>query len=120
MKRSLNFSLSRCATALNPASIAMLPPNRFLRTIAALSILLVGMFHLPAATTSSVTPQAPAPLPFFSEIQAFVTSDQTNPPPSGAVLFIGSSSIRLWKSLPTDFPAHTVINRGFGGSQIID
>ena len=36
------------------------------------------------------------------------------------MLFIGSSTIRLWKSLAQDFPKHQVINRGFGGSEIID
>lgn len=55
-----------------------------------------------------------------SEIRAFEASDRTNPPPTGAVLFIGSSSIRLWKSLAQDFPGFKVLNRGFGGSQITD
>lgn len=54
------------------------------------------------------------------EIKAFEAEDKTNPPPKGAILFIGSSSIRLWKSLAQDFPQHKVLNRGFGGSQIID
>src|SRR5206468_11068907 len=46
--------------------------------------------------------------------------DRTNPPPTGALLFIGSSTIRLWKTLAQDFPGHRVINRGFGGSEIVD
>jgi lysophospholipase L1-like esterase len=54
------------------------------------------------------------------EIAAFEASDKTNPPPKGAVLFIGSSTIRLWKTLQQDFPSVKVINRGFGGSQIVD
>lgn len=54
------------------------------------------------------------------EIAAFEQMDRTNPPPKGAVLFIGSSTIRLWKTLAGDFPNHQVINRGFGGSQIVD
>lgn len=58
--------------------------------------------------------------PFAKEINAFTASDATSPPPRGAILFIGSSSIRLWKTLKQDFPDLTVINRGFGGSQIID
>jgi len=55
-----------------------------------------------------------------SEIKAFEAADKTNPPPHGAVLFIGSSSIRQWKTLAEDFQEYKVINRGFGGSQIID
>ena len=33
-----------------------------------------------------------------------------------AVVFAGSSSIRLWKTLSSDFPNVKVLNRGFGGS----
>ena len=54
------------------------------------------------------------------EISAFERSDATNPPPKGACLFIGSSGVRFWKTLAQDFPDHQVINRGFGGSEIID
>src|SRR6266850_2749490 len=54
------------------------------------------------------------------EISAYEASDKTNHPPRGALLFIGSSTVRLWKSLPQDFPSAKVINRGFGGSQIVD
>ena len=54
------------------------------------------------------------------EIKTFEELDKTKPPPKGAVLFIGSSSIRLWKSLAQDFPAVRTINRGFGGSHLED
>src|SRR5438876_7589785 len=54
------------------------------------------------------------------EISAFEQTDRTNPPPKGAQLFIGSSTIKLWKTLATDFPNRRVINRGFGGSEIVD
>ena len=58
--------------------------------------------------------------PFESEIVAFETADKQNPPPIGAVLFLGSSSIRFWSTLQKDFPELKVINRGFGGSEIAD
>lgn len=61
-----------------------------------------------------------ADAPFEKEIAAFEAADQTQPPPKDAVLFIGSSTFRIWKSLPADFPGLAVINRGFGGSQIAD
>ena len=53
-------------------------------------------------------------------IAAFEAADKANPPPQGAILFIGSSTIVRWKTLAQDFPEHPVINRGFGGSQIAD
>jgi len=55
-----------------------------------------------------------------AEIKAYESSDRTNPPPKDAILFVGSSSIRLWQSLARDFPDHKVINRGFGGSHLAD
>ena len=55
-----------------------------------------------------------------AEIAAFHVEDQAHPPAAGAVLFIGSSSIRMWSSLATDFPGVRTINRGFGGSEIDD
>jgi lysophospholipase L1-like esterase len=54
------------------------------------------------------------------EIAAYEAADRTNPLPKGGILFIGSSTIRLWTSLADDFPDHAVINRGFGGSEIVD
>jgi len=80
---------------------------------------------LAAAGCTTPAPQAPRELvetnlPFAGEINAFADADHDNPPPKDAILFIGSSSIRLWKTLEQDFPNHQVINRGFGGSQIID
>jgi lysophospholipase L1-like esterase len=54
------------------------------------------------------------------DIAAFEQQDRTNPPTKGALLFIGSSTIRLWKTLAEDFPQHRIINRGFGGSEIVD
>ena len=54
------------------------------------------------------------------EISAYEQSDRTNPPPKGAILFVGSSTIRLWTNLPAEFPNHHIINRGFGGSEIVD
>lgn len=54
------------------------------------------------------------------DIARFEQMDQTNPPPKGALLFIGSSTIGRWKTLARDFPEQRVINRGFGGSEIVD
>jgi lysophospholipase L1-like esterase len=55
-----------------------------------------------------------------TEIKKFEEADRKNPPPTHAVVFIGSSSIQSWKSLADDFPGTKVINRGFGGSELSD
>lgn len=52
-------------------------------------------------------------------IQQFEKQDEMQAPPENAVLFVGSSSIRLW-NLPAFFSDAKVINRGFGGSEIAD
>ena len=83
----------------------------------------------PPVTAPQAPPAAPAPAEappaapldlaqWEDEIRAFEEEDRRAPPPAGGVLFIGSSSIRLWKTLATDFPGQSVTNRGFGGSQI--
>ncbi len=38
----------------------------------------------------------------------------------GGVVFIGSSSIRMWKTLAADFSERRVLNHGFGGSHLED
>lgn len=51
-------------------------------------------------------------------IQGFEEQDKTNPPPKDSILFVGSSSIVFWQTLAEDMAPLTVINRGFGGSQM--
>ncbi|MFL5242317.1 MAG: SGNH/GDSL hydrolase family protein [Gemmataceae bacterium] len=53
------------------------------------------------------------------DIAAFEKQDNETPPPKNAILFAGSSSIRLW-DLKKSFPDLDTVNRGFGGSQIAD
>ena len=60
------------------------------------------------------------PKVFERDIAAFETADRTNAPPVGGVLFVGSSSIRLWTNLAEKFPEHRIISRGFGGSHLPD
>ena len=57
---------------------------------------------------------------FAAELNAFMRADSASPPPPAPVLFVGSSSIRFWESLASDFPGLPVLNRGFGGSRMDD
>lgn len=63
--------------------------------------------------------QDPKPEPFAKEIEAFEAKDKTSPPPENEIVFVGSSSIRLWKTAEA-FPDLKIVNRGFGGSQMAD
>lgn len=54
------------------------------------------------------------------DIQRFEAADRANPPGPGSNVFVGSSSIRMWQTLETDFPGLRVLNRGFGGSVLSD
>lgn len=58
--------------------------------------------------------------PFEAEIQAFEKADQVSAPPRNPIVFTGSSSIRLWENLNEYFPKKTILQRGFGGSQLSD
>lgn len=75
------------------------------------------LFHL---CISSVFAQTdPDPHRFDKEINAFRAWDAKNAIPDQAILFVGSSSIRMWKSAQS-FPDLPVVNRGFGGAHISD
>ena len=52
-------------------------------------------------------------------IDAFEQQDRETPPRQGGLLFVGSSSIRMW-DLKKSFPGRLALNRGFGGSQMSD
>lgn len=54
-----------------------------------------------------------------TEIDSFDKLNGANPLQDG-ILFTGSSSIRMWKDPAKDFNNPKILNRGFGGSQIID
>jgi lysophospholipase L1-like esterase len=51
---------------------------------------------------------------------AFAAADLKKAPPAGGVLFVGSSSIRLWDKLEEQFDTVPVVKRGFGGSRLSD
>lgn len=83
-------------------------------TSAALAMLALLLCAAPTFAQDAGTAQ------WKAEIEALVANDHAQPPPQHAVLFVGSSSIRLWTTLAHDFPGVPTINRGFGGSAIVD
>lgn len=60
------------------------------------------------------------PLVWAEEIADFERDAAQNSYPENAVVFVGSSSIRLWTSLKEDMAPIPVIQRGFGGAKLGD
>ncbi|RYG36864.1 hypothetical protein EON81_08465 [bacterium] len=84
--------------------------RRSISALALVSILVMPSF---AATVDQENP-------FEGEIKKMEEGDAKSTPAKGGIVFVGSSSIRMWDTLKTDFPGLNVLNRGFGGSQISD
>ncbi|WP_162343846.1 SGNH/GDSL hydrolase family protein [Cyclobacterium salsum] len=56
----------------------------------------------------------------FSAQVRQITQDYPPQNFQASVVFTGSSTIRMWKSLQEDFPGEKIVNSGFGGSQASD
>lgn len=83
--------------------------------------LMLSLCCLAICAIAAFSQQATAPANKWEpDIKKFEEADRQNPPAKGAVVFVGSSSIRMWKDLAADFPETKVINRGFGGSELAD
>ncbi|BBO30420.1 SGNH/GDSL hydrolase family protein [Lacipirellula parvula] len=85
---------------------------------------LLGLMCLALGASIAAPARAKEPKPCKPEVWAdaiakFEEEDKKMPPPKQGVLFLGSSSIRLW-DVKKSFPDMLTVNRGFGGSQICD
>lgn len=71
--------------------------------------------------TVCVAAEYSSPERFEKAIQRYVSGDEKKPPPKGAIVCIGSSSMGGWhKTIREDLAPLTVIPRGFGGSTMND
>ncbi|MEZ0276167.1 MAG: GDSL-type esterase/lipase family protein [Roseimicrobium sp.] len=69
------------------------------------------------ASASGTGTKRPDPAKYAKDIAKFDEEETSGtPPPRGGIVFTGSSSVRMWKNLKSDFPDLPVLNRGFGGS----
>ncbi|MBI1839495.1 MAG: hypothetical protein HYR88_01410 [Verrucomicrobia bacterium] len=106
---------------MNPPSTS-LPPALFRekRSAGLIRTLWVMLLWATSASLSLDAAQDLRPERWEGEIAEFERGDQKSPPPKGAILFVGSSSIRLWTNAAAMFPNRTVLARGFGGSHLAD
>lgn len=76
------------------------------------------LFLLLIGTAFTANVFAQQGFPFDNEIRAFKHQDSVSFPKKDGILFIGSSSIRLWADLEQRFAGKPIIKRGVGGSTI--
>lgn len=88
---------------------------KFLRKIALVFVLFISLQEPAAAQNNYQRSHL-----WEKEITAFALADKKDFPKKGKILFLGSSSIRGWRTLQEDFPSVYTINRGFGGSHLED
>ena len=79
----------------------------------------VARTHLQLLDRRGRQPYKFNPKTYEKDFAAFARQDVEQPFALGGVVFVGSSTIRLWK-LERDFPGLPVLNRGFGGSSAPD
>lgn len=95
-----------------------IPHRRSVLPLCLLAMALAGT-AAPAAEQEAARKADPKPGRFDAAMKAFATADAAQPVQPGGVVFVGSSSIRMW-DLKESFPGLKALNRGFGGSQTSD
>jgi len=95
--------------------------------LAALSLVLLATVASRAEAVAPPGGEAPSPTHRASygrwqhELNAFARADRERLPATDGVLFVGSSTIRMWSRVAEDFRDQpVVINRGFGGSTMAE
>jgi lysophospholipase L1-like esterase len=96
----------------------MTTPRFQLLPLLALSQVVFSALSILSATAQDTRPK-PTSEKWEEKIKEFEAKDAAFPPAPGQVLFVGSSSIVGW-DLPKSFPDLKALNRGFGGSEVID
>lgn len=81
---------------------------------------LAALLVVAGAVLATVAPGAPEPDRWESAIAAFEARDRDHPPAPGGIWLLGSSNIRLWNTLETDFPGMHVEARGVGGCRLAE
>jgi hypothetical protein len=85
---------------------------------ALVSALLIGFFMTSCSVSKKYVKEATAK--WEKDIAQFEQQDKTEKDPENAILFTGSSSIRMWTTLKEDVAPYPVVRRGFGGSKFSD
>ncbi|RPI58648.1 MAG: hypothetical protein EHM48_09930, partial [Planctomycetaceae bacterium] len=78
-------------------------------------ILCLTVLSILVGQSQPTEPKRRDPAMWTKKMDSFAQADKKTPPPQSPILFVGSSSIGLWKTEKC-FPGWSTLNRGFGGS----
>jgi lysophospholipase L1-like esterase len=95
------------------------PGREFEMTNQSQVLLVVALTSITGLMSQADEPAPIDPAKWNAEIAAFAVRDAKTPPPKGVLLFVGSSTIRMW-DLKTSWPGEEILNNGFGGSTLPD
>ena len=90
---------------------------RFAEALVAISIY-GNAFTADAQIAPDIASHSPSVSPFAQEVTSL--ENRRIEFSQRPIIFYGSSSIRLWKTLSQDFSGYPVVNCGFGGSRLSD
>lgn len=94
-------------------------PGRAIVRILLTAILFTAQTAWAQSTEEAARKEAARIARWETQVAAFEKQDAAKPAQSGGIVFVGSSTIRLW-DLAKSFPDLPVLNRGFGGSHLAD
>lgn len=79
-----------------------------------------NLFVLVLTNVYLVICHAQSDVPYKEDVQVIKSYDNIYPQPTSPILFVGSSSIRLWRDFTQKFGKYGAINRGIGGAVVND
>lgn len=111
-------------TALQPVAVKEIPPTIVAEPGEARTLGRMKRFDVAEGESAEEAAPPPAAVPdagrWEEAISRYEAASREAPPAAGAVILLGSSNIRMWETLPTDFPGLEVVNRGVGGCTLTE
>ena len=111
-------------TALQPVAVKEIPPTIVAEPGEARTLGRMKRFDVAGGEATEEAAPPPAAVAdagrWEEAIARYEAAARETPPAAGAVILLGSSNIRMWETLPADFPGLEVVNRGVGGCTLTE
>ncbi len=94
--------------------------NAVLRLFCVLGTLAAGAIPGPAAEPAGIEKFRAASEQWEEAVQELEARDRAETHPEGSILFVGSSSVRMWADIVKDMAPYHPVQRGYGGASLAD